>query len=308
MRNLPFEQPGRFYRGNLHTHSNLSDGALPPAAVAATYRNAGYDFVAVTDHHQEQFGFPVVDTRPFRTGDFTTLIGAELTGLRVAPGVAPGGHQDIVAIGLPFGFEPPAPDETAASQAARAAAAGAFVALAHPAASEVTLDEALAVEAAHAVEIYNGTVGRHPEAWDITDALLAGGRRLVAFAADDAHFVHAPRKHAWDFRKGWVHVRAEALDPDALLAALKAGHFYSSQGPEFFDVVLSESRDGFGLRVACSPVHSVTLSRADLGAVTKAAAGIPFAFFRLDEKPAGFLRLTIEDGSGRKAWTNPFYL
>ena len=25
----PFDQPGRFYKGNLHTHSNTSDGQLP---------------------------------------------------------------------------------------------------------------------------------------------------------------------------------------------------------------------------------------------------------------------------------------
>ena len=27
----PFSSPGNFYKGNLHTHSNLSDGALPLA-------------------------------------------------------------------------------------------------------------------------------------------------------------------------------------------------------------------------------------------------------------------------------------
>ena len=26
----PFSSPGKFYKGNLHTHSNLSDGALAP--------------------------------------------------------------------------------------------------------------------------------------------------------------------------------------------------------------------------------------------------------------------------------------
>lgn len=29
----PFSAPGRFWRGNLHTHSTLSDGALSPEVV-----------------------------------------------------------------------------------------------------------------------------------------------------------------------------------------------------------------------------------------------------------------------------------
>ena len=41
----PFSTPGRFWRGNLHTHSNLSDGALAPEQVIAAYRGAGYDFM-----------------------------------------------------------------------------------------------------------------------------------------------------------------------------------------------------------------------------------------------------------------------
>ena len=30
---LPFATPGKFYRGNIHTHSNQSDGALAPETV-----------------------------------------------------------------------------------------------------------------------------------------------------------------------------------------------------------------------------------------------------------------------------------
>jgi len=40
------------YRGDLHTHSNRSDGREAPAIVAANYRKAGFDFLALTDHHR----------------------------------------------------------------------------------------------------------------------------------------------------------------------------------------------------------------------------------------------------------------
>jgi hypothetical protein len=60
-----FARPGRFWKGNIHTHSDMSDGMRTPADVCATYRDAGYDFLALTDHFMAKYGFPIVDTRPF---------------------------------------------------------------------------------------------------------------------------------------------------------------------------------------------------------------------------------------------------
>src|SRR3990172_3475314 len=37
-------------RGNLHTHTTVSDGSRPPGEVIADYERRGYDFLAVTDH------------------------------------------------------------------------------------------------------------------------------------------------------------------------------------------------------------------------------------------------------------------
>ena len=39
-----------WYRGNLHMHTQVSDGDLPFEEAVALYRKAGYDFLAVTDH------------------------------------------------------------------------------------------------------------------------------------------------------------------------------------------------------------------------------------------------------------------
>ena len=37
MKPSAFENPGKFWRGNLHTHSNLSDGILEPEEVCRRY-------------------------------------------------------------------------------------------------------------------------------------------------------------------------------------------------------------------------------------------------------------------------------
>lgn len=42
----------RPYRGDLHVHSCFSDGKESPEFVCATYRKTGFDFLAITDHHQ----------------------------------------------------------------------------------------------------------------------------------------------------------------------------------------------------------------------------------------------------------------
>ena len=154
-----FTAPGRFWRGNLHTHSTRSDGVLEPEEVCRRYRAEGYDFLALTDHFVGRYGYPIVDTLPFRTNSFTTILGAELH----SGAMANGELWHILAVGLPPDFAPShSPDfrpvdgqESAAALAARAVAAGAFVAVAHPQWSGLTLDDARGITAAHAVEIYN---------------------------------------------------------------------------------------------------------------------------------------------------------
>src|SRR2546425_8127200 len=102
MKNLPFAKPGRFYRGNIHTHSTRSDGRTKPAEVIAAYRDHDYDFLALTDHFLENYGFPIVDTREFRSETFTTILGAELH----APRTEIGERWHILAVGLPLDFAP----------------------------------------------------------------------------------------------------------------------------------------------------------------------------------------------------------
>ena len=42
----------RAYKGDTHLHSCRSDGEGTPFEVACNYRAAGYDFIAITDHHR----------------------------------------------------------------------------------------------------------------------------------------------------------------------------------------------------------------------------------------------------------------
>ncbi len=294
----PFARPGRFYRGNLHTHSTNSDGKLAPEAVVAWYRKAGYDFVALTDHFLERFGWPISDTRELRAPDFTTLIGAEIH----APQTRFHDYWHILAVGLPLDFRPALNGENGPQLAARARDAGAFVAMAHPEWYGLTLEEGHALEAAHAVEVYNHTCwagNNRSEGWFLADSLLAEGRRVTAIAVDDAHFRYN------DFGGGWVQVKAESLEPDAILLALKEGSFYASQGPEITDLQVTESE----ICISCCPATLVIASgrgpiseRVESPDLTTAT--FPLAPFR----DGGYVRLTVIDNERRRAWTNPIWL
>jgi len=294
---LPFDKPGRFWKGNLHTHSTKSDGKLTPSEVIAAYRGHGYDFLALTDHFMERFGFPIVDTTAFRDETFTTIIGAEIHG----PVLQNGERWHLLAVGLPLDFSQPSDEETGPEIARRAAAAGAYVAIAHPAWYMLTLEDALTIDAAHAVEIYNHTSTHHNDRGEsayLSDQLSQLGKRLHNLAVDDAHFNTRP-----DAFGGWVHVKSESLDPDSLLESLKAGHFYSSQGPELLDV----SVEGEEIRVRCSPVNAIFASgRGPLGRHQR-GPGITEATFPLEPFANSFVRITVVDSAGKKAWSNPIW-
>lgn len=313
MNRLPFAQPGRFFRGNIHTHSDRSDGQLEPGETVAWYRDNGYDFVAITDHFVRRYGSRVTDTRELRGGGFTTLLGAELH----APRTQVGNLWHIVAAGLPPDFEPASPGETGPQVATRAAAAGAFVTIAHPAYYGLTVADIETMPAAHALEIQNGAselAYNTGHSGHILDVMTARGRRMDAVAADDAHFGHPEFPQYPDHGLAWIEVRAEDNDPDALVAAMKAGHFYASEGPELRNVEI----DGDAVVVESSPVLKVVVHGGAERYDCRYGAGltsvrVPLTMFEnggheVNSHLGRHLRITIVDAAGKRAWTNPVWL
>jgi hypothetical protein len=297
---------GRFWRGNLHCHSDRSDGLCEPEAVAAAYREAGYDFIALSDHFDERFGWRITDTRDLRTGDFTTIPAAELSS-------GPWRERNtywVSAVILPLDFHaPPAGDP--AEVIPRAHDAGAFVVLLHPGLNNLaldTIDRLPGFDSVDAVEIYNhNTFGSHPDHADgayMVDGLLERGRRILVNAGDDAHFAFPGDRFG-----AWVEVWAKTLEPSPLLAGLRSGSYYSTQGPRIERLEL----DGPRLHVSTSPAHAIAIGGAgdrwlDGSSVLDENGGLVHeGTFDLSAFHGSYCRVTVIDAERRRAWSNPIW-
>ena len=154
------------------------------------------------------------------------------------------------------------------------------------------------------IEIFNASCADDNDSAEsayMLDMLLARGKRLTACATDDAHFV----LNTHDRTSGWVMVKSETLDPDALLAALKAGDYYSSSGPEIHGLVVEP---GERLRLRCSPAdrslpHRWTREIRD----ASASRGSPRRSSICSAWTSPYARVLVRDDAGRKAWTNPIW-
>ena len=292
------------YRGNLHGHSTHSDGRNSPADVVRLYRDAGYHFTCLSEHYWSNPRFCAAtlnDASALDRDDFITLLSAELHchgKLYDCDGL-----WHIVANGLPPGFAIAGETETGPELVSRAVAAGAYVTIAHPEWYSLTDAEAqaLAEAGAHGVEIYNHASAIYAARGGgraTVDYLLHQGFPIHITATDDSHDI--PR----DAFGGWVMVAARDLTSDAILAALKAGDFYASTGPD----ILSITRDGTVIEIETSPVQRIILAADKHHAEPVAGDGITRARFDLKKFDPAFVRIVAIDARGRSAWSNPYWL
>ena len=296
---------GRFFRGNLHCHSDRSDGRVSPEEVVAAYRDAGYDFIVLSDHFEAEYGWRIADTRAQRDEGFTTIVGAELSS-------GPWDRRStywVVAAGLPLDFEAP-PGQDLAEAISRARAVGAFVVMLHPGLNNLhSAAELPALDAVHAIEIYNhnmatGALPDRAVGAYMLDALLERGYRVMVSSGDDAHFEHSKDRFG-----GWVEVHCERLDPDALVESLKAGTYYSTQGPSLRELHV----DGESLHVESSDVYAITLGgagerwRSGSTRFAESEGHITEADFDVTPFRGSYCRVTVVDLEGRRAWSNPVW-
>lgn len=286
----PFEQPGHWFKGNLHTHSTQSDGLLSPDEVVAWYRSRGYDFIALSDHWFFTRGEPIAN-------DFITLSAAEVQGSR----------YHLLTLGLSE-LPPRSWAEEPQAVIDHLKAQGALCYIAHPYWTGQTSAEVQELRDLDGLEVFNAVceesrgTGHARVHWD---DCLSAGCRLTGLAVDDSHW-----RHDWE-GIGYVMVRSQTLDETSILRALAQGNYYSSTGPVIQDLRVVSSQDGQPeLHVRCSPCQEIVFYAAgSRGQRFVAANGERLTHARLPIQPElVYVRVECRDGRSGCAWSNPAYV
>ncbi|NLC57954.1 MAG: CehA/McbA family metallohydrolase [Armatimonadetes bacterium] len=299
----PFRAPGRWLRGNTHTHTTVSDGRLSVADRFAAYREAGYDFLVLTDHGR------VSDVSAYTDRDFLAISGSELH-----PANPYGGdlyHLVAIDIHEPIEVAGRHPNEVIAAVHAQ----GGHVVMCHPYWCGHTMIDLMPLEGCFAVEVYNDTcagIGKSTSEVHWDDLLDRKGP-ILGIACDDAHGTEHDCFH------GWVMVKSPDLSLPNVLNALLSGAFYSTTGPtiEDLDLVWDEvpGPDGTPRRVRkvvvrSSPARSIVFKAQR----SRGRRCLPPAGELLEQAEwvlsggESYVRVEVTDEHGRTAWSNPFFL
>lgn len=143
-------------------------------------------------------------------------------------------------------------------------------------ADRITTEEMLRVNGLAFFEVYNGHdsvhswgipaegVPSHDRHWDVI--LSMKQRRepdylLYGVASDDSHRYFNFQVGESNPGRGWVMVRSESLDPDALVGAMERGDFYASTGVTLKDV----KSDGKSLSISIEPEKNATYRTQYIG-------------------------------------------
>ena len=307
-------RPGpAWFSGGVHLHTRHSDGELTTADLCRRAREAGHDFVVITDHNNTTHQLDAVDVP-----GLLRIVGEEVT--------TPGGHASVLGIGGwrdQVDFRLIAGDERIRDLVRAANDRGALFVINHPRAECLDCSWEHNVSAGvDAMEITAAGAAERAAAMARWDSLLQRGRRIVALGSSDWHRPDHPIGTAS------VRVWAAELSERAILEAIRAGRVVvmadgSTPPPEL--VVRageSEARVGDSLKVARGAAARVEVrvpfplpgGRVDLvhdGVVVDSAAitaGAPVRFERTITR-AGYLRVHVHAMDGSPiAVTNPVYL
>ena len=297
----------KWFKGNIHTHTTESDGDDTPENVVRWYRRHGYDFLVLSDHNHLTLFEYAAGRRRFKR---PLMVPGEEVTLSIHEGRTP---IHINAIGISRVVEPIDAGEIVPTMQANVHAiigAGGIASINHPNSRwSFDHDHIKEVTGATLLEIYNG----HPASnvhgapgkasyEEIWDGVLSAGRTIFGVATDDSHHYkdfHPARSNPG---RGWIVVRAEALEVEAILDGLSHGRFYSSTGVELDD--LDQSAEAVSLSVRTERDFIYTTAFIGRGGKVLHESTGPEASYEPSGEE-GYVRAVVRSSSGTKAWTQP---
>jgi hypothetical protein len=141
------------------------------------------------------------------------------------------------------------------------------------------------------------------EVWDI---LLTQGKRVYGIAVDDAHHFQGEfSRERSNPGRGWLSVKAPALEAGALMEALEGGRFYASTGVVLEEVVVEPNR--LEVRIEARGDFKYTTIFIGTGGRVLGVGHGPVAVFHL-QAPEEYVRARVVDSGGGVAWIQPLFV
>lgn len=304
-----FENQKRMLKGGLHCHTTRSDGSGEPAEVIRLHKANGYDFLAITDHRNYNFKNYAEDV------DITIIPGMEYDnnggfiddyGFRVFHEVCIGPDDETNGYSQDermLGANAPTQEEFQ-PYLDEVHKKNNMTIYCHPQWSSTPPRLFDKLKGNFAFEIWNsGCVLENDMDTDngmYWDEMLGQGIRIFAVASDDGHKMY---QHC----HGWVMVNSEN-NVKAILQALEKGAFYASCGPVIEDFYIDDDNFAHIKTSGCKKIllqcdkHPSQMVEAEDEPLTEAT------FSLNGRRSYSYIRATVIDENGKRAWTNPIFL
>lgn len=295
-------------KGNIHAHTNNSDGDSTPEKVAKMYDSLGYDFLYITDHN------------------YLTLInGLKTNNLLLIPGC----EVSLEAEGVPVHVnglnikEIKIPDNKPTIQESIQAAidaikdAGGIAQINHPNYQwAFGINHMKNIKGWQLFEVYNshplcnsfggGGIPSNEQMWD---ELLSQGLMIWGTACDDMHTLSCDKWSDYGSRalpaRAWVVVNASEKSARAITEALARGDFYASTGVTIESIESNETY--YALQIKQNKDYRYTTyfvgSYGEI--LSMDISTTPKYNFKGNEQ---YVRAKIIDSQGSIAWTQPVWI
>lgn len=291
-----------FQKGNVHTHTTLSDGGSSPEQTIAWYRSHGYQFLSLTDHNKlsrpahyaslQDPGFVLI------SGEEITMTGkgrqvhvnALCTRTRI-----PGGNFASAAAALSNGI-------------GMVRAQGGVALVNHPnfdwalTAADITdaRDASLLEIASGHPYVHSAGDANHPSHESLWDIALSSGADFMGVGVDDEHHIDVSSDPPATPGKAWISTFGDVTEASAICGALAQGQLYASTGVDLRALTVHDQRYEVEPMQRFATVIFIGMGGRELGRKTALGDGPVGYVLRGDE---GYVRARIELADGRRAWT-----
>ena len=322
-------ESGKFYKVNMHSHTNISDGKLTPEEVKAVYKEMGYSAVCYTDHEV------LIGHKDLCDDEFIALHGYEVSIKKEldkhTATFMPVYHFNMIAkdqdnLTMPCFFKenPSFPGNARAwaekegkyeeiiettkydpewinTYLEKIKAGGFLINYNHPEWSLQSRADYIDLKHLHSIEVINGgTSAMNDNTAYHYHQFLRAGYKMTLTGGDDNH-------HKVECGKAWTMIKADELSYKALIDSYEKGYCYASEGPEILSIILEDAK----VKVKSSLAARTTLLSegrytrvVNSGAETHTEAEFDYNPTQMGK----FFRIEVRDAAGFRAFSSAYYI